>query len=137
MSDHFTTLQSKGLNLVLTHTKWRIDFAVWKYSKSSRLEVLLGMDVLKMCSKFVLEITCLRGRFGGKFTEFTFLKFWNLSSETRKISKFQKMNEVNFPKISWIILWFLVNHTWQALNAIQEHTRVRITQKTINQYWLI
>ena len=37
-----------------------------------------------------------------KFTELTFLKFENLPSETREISKFQKMNEVNFPKISRI-----------------------------------
>ena len=36
-----------------------------------------------------------------KFTEFTFLKFWN---------------KVNFPQ------------------ALIEHTRVRIIQKTINQY---
>ena len=66
-----------------------------------------------------------------KFTELTFLKFWNLPSETSEISKFQKMNEVNFPQISRINMWFLVNHMWQAL---KEHTRVRITQKTINQY---
>ena len=39
-----------------------------------------------------------------KFTEFAFFKFWNRPSETREISKFQKMNEV------------------------------RITQKTTNQY---
>ena len=37
-----------------------------------------------------------------KFTEFTFLKFSHLSSETREIPKFQKMNEVNFPQISRI-----------------------------------
>ena len=37
-----------------------------------------------------------------KFTELAFLKFENLPSETREISKFQKMNEVNFPKISRI-----------------------------------
>ena len=66
-----------------------------------------------------------------KFTEFTFLKFWNLPSETREISKFQKMNEVNFPQISRVNMLFLDNHMWQAL---KEHTRVRITQKTINQY---
>ena len=35
-----------------------------------------------------------------KHTEFTFLKFWNLSSEAREISKFQKMNELNFPKFT-------------------------------------
>ena len=45
-----------------------------------------------------------------KFTEFTFLKFWNLPSETCEVSKFQKMNEVNFPQISRINMWFLVNH---------------------------
>ena len=45
--------------------------------------------------------------------------------------KFQNINEVNFPKISRVNMWFLVNHMWQAL---KEHTRVRITQKTINQY---
>ena len=37
-----------------------------------------------------------------KFTEFTFLKFSNLPSETREISKFHQMNEVNFPQISRI-----------------------------------
>ena len=37
-----------------------------------------------------------------KFTEFTFLKFSNLPSETREISEFQKMNEVNLPQISRI-----------------------------------
>ena len=66
-----------------------------------------------------------------KFTEFNSLKFWNLPSEIREISKFQKMNEVNFPQISRINMWFLVNHMWQAL---KENTRVRITQKAINQY---
>ena len=64
-----------------------------------------------------------------KFTEFTFLKFWNLPSGTREISKFQKMNEAIFPQISQINMWFLVNHMWQAL---KDHTRVRITQKIIN-----
>ena len=58
-----------------------------------------------------------------KFTEFTFLKFWNLKN---LISKFQKMSKVNFLQISRINMWFLVNHMWQAL---KEHTRVRITQK--------
>ena len=66
-----------------------------------------------------------------KFTEFTFLKFWRCPSQTREISKFQEMNEVNFPQISRINMWFLVNHMWQAL---KEHTRVRITKATINQY---
>ena len=61
-----------------------------------------------------------------KFTEFTFLKFWNLPSETREISKFQKMNQVNFPQISRINMRLLVNHMWQSP---KEHTSVRITQK--------
>ena len=52
------------------------------------------------------------------FNEFTF-------------SKLQKMKEVNFSQISRINKWFLVNHMWQAL---KEHTRVRIKQKTNNQY---
>ena len=56
-----------------------------------------------------------------KFTEFTFLK----------ISKFQKMNEVNLPQISRINMWFLVNHMCQAL---KQQIRERITQKTVNQY---
>ena len=58
----------------------------------------------------VLRITCLRGKFGIILPSSL---FWN------------------FPKISRINMWFLVNHMWQAL---KEHTRVRITQKTINQY---
>ena len=41
------------------------------------------------------------------------------------------MNEVNVPQILRINMWFLVNHMWQAL---KEHTRLRITQKTIDQY---
>ena len=41
------------------------------------------------------------------------------------------MNEVNVPQISQINMRFLVNHMWQVL---KDHTRVRITQKTINQY---
>ena len=62
-----------------------------------------------------------------KLTKFTFLKFvWNEGD-----FKISKINEVNFPQISRINMWFLVNHMWQAL---KEYTRVRITQKTINQY---
>ena len=53
--------------------------------------------------KLVIVITCLRGKF----------------------------NKVNFPQLSSINMWFLVNHMWKAL---KEHTRVGITQKTINQY---
>ena len=66
-----------------------------------------------------------------KFAEFTFLKFSNFPGERRDISKFQEMNEVNFPQISRINMWFMVNHMLQAL---KEHARVRITQTTINQY---
>ena len=39
------------------------------------------------------------------------------------------MNEVNFSQVSGINMGF--NHMWQAL---KEPTRVRITQKTSNQY---
>ena len=73
-------------------------------------------------SMLVLVITCLRGEIWDKFTEFTF--------ETRKTSKFQNMNAANFPHISPINMWFLVNHMWQAL---KEHRMIRITQKTTNQ----
>ena len=66
-----------------------------------------------------------------KFTEFTFLKFWNLTIETREISKFQKMNEASFTQISRINMWLRVNYMWQAL---KEHTRVIIKQEAINQY---
>ena len=45
--------------------------------------------------------------------------------------KFQKMNEENFPQILQINMWFLVNHMWQAL---RDYTRVKITQKAVNQY---
>ena len=60
-----------------------------------------------------------------KFTEFTFLKFWNIPSETREISNVQKMNQVNSPQIS------LVNHTWQTIKRV--HKGKNYT-KTINQY---
>ena len=66
-----------------------------------------------------------------KFTKLTFLKFWNLPSEKREISKFQKLNEVNFSQISRMNIWFLVNHILQAL---KKQTGVRITQKIINQF---
>ena len=69
---------------------------------------------------FVLVNTCLREKFGINLPSSL---FWNF-----KI-KISKMSEVNFPQISQINMWFLVNHMWQAL---KEHTRVRITQKTIN-----
>ena len=54
-----------------------------------------------------------------KFTESTFLKFWNLPSETKEISKFQKVTEelkkwIHFPQISRINMWLLVNHMLQA-----------------------
>ena len=46
-----------------------------------------------------------------------------------KISKNERAKF--FSQISRINMWFLVNHMWQAL---KEHTMVRITQKSINQY---
>ena len=62
-----------------------------------------------------------------KLTKFTFLKFvWNEGD-----FKISKINEVNFPQISRINMWFLVNHMWQAL---KEHLMIRITQKSSNQY---
>ena len=83
---------------------------------------------LRKCRYLVLVI--IRGKFGINLPS-SLLKFWNLSSVTRDISKCQKFNEVIFPQISRINMWFLVNHMWKAL---KEHTRVRITQKTTNQY---
>ena len=61
----------------------------------------------------VLVITCLRGKFGMNLPS-SLLKFWSLPSEAREISKLQKMNEVNFPQISWINMWFPVNLMLQA-----------------------
>ena len=62
-------------------------------------------------------------------------EIWDkLPSSPFEILRFQKMNEVNFPQISRINMWFPVNHMWQAL---KEHTRVRITHThthTKNQY---
>ena len=78
---------------------------------------------LRKCRYLVLVI--IRGKFGINLPS-SLLKFWNLSSVTRDISKCQKFNEVIFPQISRINMWFLVNHMWKAL---KEHTRVRITQK--------
>ena len=74
----------------------------------------------KWFDEFVLVITCLKGKFGRNLPGSL---FWNF-----EISKFQKMNEVNFPQISRINIWFLVNQMWQAL---KEHTRVEITQKQV------
>ena len=63
-----------------------------------------------------------------KFTEFTFLKFWNLNIWDFKLSNNERGQfSPNFT-IKHVIL---VNHMWQAL---KEHAGVRITQKTINQY---
>ena len=39
------------------------------------------------------------------------------------------MNEVNFPQISRINMWFLVNHMWQAL---KEHTRAHNSYQVIS-----
>ena len=45
-----------------------------------------------------------------KFTELTFLKFWNLPDETRDIFKSQKMSKVNFPQISRINQHILIRN---------------------------
>ena len=79
--------------------------------------------VYKFMDSFVLVITCLRGKFGINLPS---SPFWNFET-----SKFWKMNELNFTQISRINMLFLVNHMWQA---VKDHTRARITQKTINQY---
>ena len=111
--------------------------------KSYIKKVFLEMCTNALCNKYHIITTAFstvalctsnsmfKREIWDKFTEFTFLKFWNLPSEIGEISKFQKMKEVNFPQILRINMWFLVNHMWQAL---KDHTRLRITQKTINQY---
>ena len=79
-----------------------------------------------LCLFYALEKHYLGCWFDGKFgINLPSSLFWNF-----EISKFQKMNEVNFPQISRINMWFLVNHMWQAL---KEHTRVRITKKKKKQ----
>ena len=69
----------------------------------------------------VLVIVCLRGKFGINLSSSV---FWNF-----KISKNERGTFSPTFTNKHVIL---VNHMWQAL---QEHTRVRITQETINQYW--
>ena len=61
---------------------------------------------------FVLVITCFRGKFGINLPS-------SLFCETREISKFYKMNEVNFSQISLINMWFLVNHMWKPSKSTQ------------------
>ena len=79
-----------------------------------------------------------------KFTELTFLKFWNFPSKARENSKFQKMNEVNFPQISRINMWFLVNHMLQALTCFtweiskfQKVNSINLSQISLLNMWLI
>ena len=112
------TKNLKGVNDCHVEVTW-----VWG-------QLLLNIDPGSLGSNFADQINLygittsnhiFKREIWDKLTEFTFLKFWNL-----KISKFQKMNGVNFPKISQINMWFLVNHMWQALT---EHRRVRITHK--------
>ena len=47
--------------------------------------------------KYILEITCLRGRFGINCPS-VFWKFWNCPSKTRAISRFSKILKVIYPK---------------------------------------
>ena len=70
--------------------------------------------------------TCWRGKFRINLRVHFFEILNSPGWKKREISKFQKMNEVNFLQISRINMWFLVNNMWQAL---KEHTRVRIIQK--------
>ena len=52
----------------------------------------------------------------GKFTSFF---FWNLPCFTREVSKFQKMNELNFPQISFLNMWLLVQIVTRNIYYIQ------------------
>ena len=57
-------------------------------------------------------ITCLRGKFGINLPSSLFWNF-EISQEKRgRFQNFKKKNEVNFPQISRINMWFLVNHMW-------------------------
>ena len=70
------------------------------YSSETTEEMFISRRLLTSSHMFKREIW-------DKFTEFTFLKFWNFPRKTREISKFEKMNVVNFPQISRINMWFL------------------------------
>ena len=57
-----------------------------------------------------------------KYTEDTFLKFWNLKKKIKfwdfKISKNERDK---LSQISRINMWFLVNHVWQALKEYNQY----------------
>ena len=88
-----------------------------KFSRIAQIFYSRNLQMLSIIETFVLVITYLREKFGINLPSSL---FWN--------SKFQKMNETNFPQTSRIKMWFLVNH---MLQAFKEHTRVRIIQKQL------
>ena len=74
-----------------------------------------------------------KGEIWDKFTKFTFFEILKSPEGNEgdfEISKFQK----NFSQISRIK--HVIPDSWLITcdKALKEHTRVRITQKTINQY---
>ena len=64
--------------------------------------VRITQKTINQCQQICTSNHMFKGEIWDKFTEFTFLKFSNLPSKTREISKFQKKSEVNFPQISRI-----------------------------------
>ena len=106
------------LNKILQMLKSKFFVSRDKFSRIAQIFYSRNLQMLSIIETFVLVITYLREKFGINLPSSL---FWN--------SKFQKMNEVNFPQISRIKMRFLVNH---MLQAFKEHTRVRIIQKTIN-----
>ena len=73
----------------------------WYCGRSRHQKCSIKTVYLKFC-KICTSNHMFKRETWDKFTELTFLKFWNLPSETSEISKFQKMSEVNFPQISRI-----------------------------------
>ena len=63
-------------------------------------------------------------------------EIWDKFTEWNEFSKFQKVNEVNFSQISWINMWFLINHMWQALKEALKGKNYKKKTKTKknNQY---
>ena len=75
------------------------------FSSVGRQQKQPSRSVLRKCSSEDMQQICtsnhmFKREIWDKFNKFTLLKFWNLSSEMREISNFQKMNKVNFSQIS-------------------------------------
>ena len=106
----------------------------WYCGRSRHQKCSIKTVYLKFC-KICTSNHMFKRETWDKFTELTFLKFWNLPSETSEISKFQKMNEVNFPQISRINMWFLVNHKGKdftekqsiSINKFNKHNSITPT----------